>query len=366
MFLPGAPEIGRAVHALQSSAGLRRAAGGQRLLVLPLHGALPPAQQARVFERVDRGTRKIVVATNVAETSITIDDVTCVLDFGRVKEMRYDAARGIARLETTWVSLAAAQQRRGRAGRVRPGVCFRLFSRAQAARLQEQQAPEVLRVPLQALCLAVKAAGGAQAPLADTLGALLTPPAPGAVAAAVEALSELGALGAEEALTPLGRHLARLPCDARLGKALLYGAMLRCVGPVLTVAAAMAYGRPVFVSPPDRRAEADAAKRALTAGGSAARSDHLAVVAAYAMWDKARAHGGRQAAAQARLHACMNPVIVRVHVAVLRTCFIQMQSENVVFVAVSSTQACPQDVQRKAVKVSSVMSECYTSVKGCR
>ncbi|KAK9846310.1 hypothetical protein WJX81_001334 [Elliptochloris bilobata] len=300
VFLPGAPEIGRAVRALSSSAALRRAAGAQRLLVLPLHGALPPAQQARVFERVDRGMRKIVVATNVAETSITIDDVTCVIDFGRLKEMRYDAARGIARLQETWVSLAAAQQRRGRAGRVRPGICFRLFSRSQAAALQEHQAPEVLRVPLQALCLAVKAAGDPEAPLADTLGRLLTPPEPGAVAAAACALTELGALsGPAEALTPLGRHLARLPCDARLGKALLYGAMLRCVGPVLTAAAAMAYGRPVFLSPHERRAEADAAKRALAAGGAAARSDHLAVVAAFALWKKARAQGGRQAAAQA-------------------------------------------------------------------
>ncbi len=155
------------------------------------------AAQAKVFERVDAGTRKVVLATNVAETSITIDDVTCVIDFGRVKEMRcarahnslgimatraqqrgaqgrvsaaprlgilfaaalhprpasrrsqccrarnrlrgpprYDAGRGIARLQETWVSRAAAEQRRGRAGRVRPGVCFRLFSRRQAAALQ--------------------------------------------------------------------------------------------------------------------------------------------------------------------------------------------------------------------------------------
>jgi len=97
-------------------------------------------------------------------------------------------------------------------------------------RAQAQQAPEVLRVPLQALCLTIKAAvPGAR--LADALGRLLTPPAPEAVASAVGALRELGALGADEALTPLGRHLARLPCDARLGKALLYGAMLRRARP---------------------------------------------------------------------------------------------------------------------------------------
>lgn len=94
--------------------------------------------------------------------------------------------------------------------------------------VQAQQAPEVLRVPLQQLCLTVKAAAAPGTRLEATLARLLTPPQPSAVAAAVAALGDLGALGSEEALTPLGRHLARLPCDARLGKALLYGAMLRC------------------------------------------------------------------------------------------------------------------------------------------
>ncbi|KAK9809193.1 hypothetical protein WJX72_011126 [[Myrmecia] bisecta] len=296
IFMPGAPEINRLVRTLQNSGRLQQAAQGQTLRVLPLHGALPSAHQARVFESVPEGVRKIVVATNVAETSITIDDVVCVIDSGRVKEMRYDASRGISRLQETWVSLAAGQQRRGRAGRVRPGVCFRLFSRAQAARMEPQQAPEVMRVPLEALCLTVKAALGSSMQLQTTLGRLLTPPEDTAVAAAVAALHALGALDAGEALTPLGQLLTRMPMDCRLGKALLFGAMLRCLGPVLTIAAAMAYGRPIWQSPPDKRAEAEAAKRSLTGDGAAAKSDHLALVAAFNTWHRALLKGGRREA----------------------------------------------------------------------
>ncbi|CAL8471800.1 g11342 [Coccomyxa elongata] len=298
IFLPGAPEISRLVRALQGSSRLKQAASGQALRILPLHGSLPPEQQSRVFQKVGPGTRKIVVATNVAETSITIDDVVCVIDCGRVKEIRYDAERSISRLQEMWESAASAQQRRGRAGRVRPGTCFRLFSRKQAATFQAQQLPEVLRMPLESLCLSVKAALRSAQRLQYTLGRLISPPQPDAIAAAVTALTNLGALDDSEELTALGRHLTLMPMDARLAKTLIYAVILRCVGPVLTVVAAMGYGRPAFQSPPDRREEAELAKRQLTADSAAARSDHLALVAAFSGWNQARIKDGRQAAYQ--------------------------------------------------------------------
>eukprot|EP00775_Hariotina_reticulata_P004412 gene4412-4665_t len=317
IFMPGAPEIDRLVRQLQGSSRLTAAAGGAKgLRVLPLHGGLPAGTQARVFERPRPGVLKVVVATNVAETSLTIDDVTVVIDTGRHKEMSYDASRGLSRLSETWVSQAAAQQRRGRAGRVAPGTCYRLWPSRLWSRLPAQQPPEVLRVPLQQLCLTTKAtlaaaaaASSCAAPdVADVLRCLLTPPSTDAVLEACRQLSQLGALSRSlvtsgpaadivyqgEMLTALGSHLAAMPMDAALGKALLYGCMLRCASPLLTIAAALAHGRPLWLSPaPDRRSEVNAARQALAPQAYSQRSDHLAVIAAFNGWIAARTAGGR-------------------------------------------------------------------------
>lgn len=175
--MPGAPEIGRTVRAIEASPAVRAAARGAPLVVVPLHGGLSPDAQARAFERPPRGGRKIVVATNVAETSVTIDDVTVVVDTARVKEMAHDPAAGIGRLTEGWVSRAAAKQRRGRAGRVRPGVCFKLVSRrTHDARLAADTAPEVARAPLEPLCLSLRTALPPDITLADGAAALVTPP----------------------------------------------------------------------------------------------------------------------------------------------------------------------------------------------
>eukprot|EP00878_Enallax_costatus_P012006 GHUV01012535.1.p1 GENE.GHUV01012535.1~~GHUV01012535.1.p1 ORF type:complete len:538 (+),score=178.81 GHUV01012535.1:448-2061(+) len=271
IFMPGAPEIDRLVRQLQTSSKVL-AAAGKGLRVLPLHGGLPPSVQSRVFDRPPKGVLKVVVATNVAETSLTIDDVTVVIDTGRHKEMSYDTSRGLSCLLETWVSQAAAQQRRGRAGRVAPGTCYRLWPSRMWQRLAPHQPPEVLRVPLQQLCLTTKAAlvaaseGFAVPALAEALRCLLTPPSLDSVNEAVTQLIRLGALDTtpDEVLSPLGTHLAAMPMDAALGKALLYGCMLRCASPLLTIAAALGHGRPLWLSPPpDKRAEVNAARQAL-------------------------------------------------------------------------------------------------------
>ncbi|PRW33164.1 P-loop containing nucleoside triphosphate hydrolase isoform A [Chlorella sorokiniana] len=297
IFAPGADEISRICRTLSSSGRVAAAAGGGGVQVLPLHGGLPPSQQARVFNRPPKGTVKIVVSTNVAETSITIDDVTAVIDTGRVKEMRFDAARGIARLQETFVSQAAAQQRRGRAGRVRPGVCYRLFSRRTWGRMPRDTPPEIARAPLQALVLDVKGILGAAADVPALLAKMITPPEPKALQQALTSLRLIGALdSATGALTPLGQHLTRMPCDPRIGKMLLYGSLLRCLDPVLTIAAAQGWGRPVFWSTPDKREEAEVARRSVAAAVVVSKSDHLAVVAAYNSWRAVLEKDGRQGA----------------------------------------------------------------------
>ena len=153
--------------------------------VLALHGGLPPEEQRRVFERPPPGIRKIVLATNVAETSITIDDVGFVIDTARMKEQRYDASKRLASLEDCFVSRANARQRRGRAGRVAPGVAVHLVSKHTHDKyIDSHQAPEVQRVPLEQLVLRIRAMNlpGTAASVCERL---LEPPSQDAVAKAV-------------------------------------------------------------------------------------------------------------------------------------------------------------------------------------
>jgi ATP-dependent RNA helicase DHX57 len=285
VFLPGVGEIAKAQRQLQRSRHLQDIP----LWVLPLHGNLSAADQREVFSPPAPGVRKVVLATNVAETSVTIDDVRYVIDTGRHKEMRYDPDRGLSRLEEDWCSSASGRQRRGRAGRTAPGAAFRLFARGTAARMSPQDMPEMLRVPLEALCLRVKAMLPNDG-LASVLARAITPPPAASVSTAMAQLRGLRALDGDERLTPLGQCLARMPVDARLGKMLLYGAVLGCLDPVLTIAAALS-GRSLFVTPrePDARAAADAAKATLA--GTAGKSDHVACVRAYDGWRSARSYG---------------------------------------------------------------------------
>jgi len=283
VFMPGQFEITKLIRKLEQSRLLEEEEVGA-LRILPLYGSLSSKDQRRIFEKPPEGVRKIVVATNIAETSVTIDDVRYVIDTGRAKEMQYDSLRGLSVLADTWVSQAAAKQRRGRSGRTAPGARFAMFSRAQFANMSPQQPPEMLRTPLQHLCLNIKAMS--DEPVAQTLGAALTPPDTQAVHAALEELRALRAFDADENLTPLGQHLAQMPVDARVGKMLLFGALLGCLDPILTIAGSMS-GRPLFYSPKDNRDAAERAKQSL----SSSKSDHLTMVAAYKGWAKAKSQG---------------------------------------------------------------------------
>jgi ATP-dependent helicase HrpB len=209
-FLPGVGEIQRSTEAL---AGL---AAERDLAVLPLYGDLPAERQDEVLRPLSR--RKVVLATNVAETSITIDGVTAVVDSGLVRRLRFDPATGLDRLELGKVSRASADQRAGRAGRQAPGVCLRLWPAWEHAALPERETPEIARVDLASPALQLFAWGEPDLAAFDWL----EPPDPPALAAATLLLRQLGALDGH-GITAAGRTMARLPVHPRLARLLAEG-----------------------------------------------------------------------------------------------------------------------------------------------
>lgn len=308
IFLPGIGEITSLADRLTSAHAFTRQ---HRLNVVAAHSSLSTADQRRIFRAAPRGVRKVVLATNIAETSITIEDVEYVIDAGRCKETAYDERTRLRRLEEQWIDCASMRQRRGRAGRVRPGVCFHLYTRQRAEHhFDRHKRPEMQRAPLEDLCLQVKVMGNAD--VAAFLAQALDPPSAKAVEAALLTLLEVGALALPDAdaslgalssgapskeggtvpgasaglyasavLTPLGHHLSRLPVDPHVGKMLIYGCILGCLDPILTVAATCAYKSP-FAAAFGARAAVDAARAKLA--GPAPRSDLLLAVAAFKTW----------------------------------------------------------------------------------
>uniref|UniRef100_A0A3P8ZFT8 Putative ATP-dependent RNA helicase DHX57 n=1 Tax=Esox lucius TaxID=8010 RepID=A0A3P8ZFT8_ESOLU len=289
VFMPGLAEIKALYEQLQSNRMFNNRKR-TRCVVYPLHSSLSNEEQQAVFSRPPDGVTKIIISTNIAETSVTIDDVVYVVDSGKMKEKSYDASKSMESLEETWVSRANALQRRGRAGRVASGVCFHLFtSHCFQHHLAEQQLPEIQRVPLEQLCLRIKILDVfAERTLESVFCRLIEPPATGSLDAAKQRLQDLGALTADEKLTPLGYHLACLPVDVRIGKLMLFGAIFRCLDPALTIAASLAFKSP-FVSPWDKREEANEKKLNF----ALANSDHLALLQAYKGWCKAARNGNQ-------------------------------------------------------------------------
>lgn len=283
IFLPGWDDISKLHSMLQAH---RTFGDRQSYLLLPLHSSMPTASQRKIFRRPPPGVRKVVLATNIAETSITIDDVEFVIDSGRFKEMSYDPATNVSCLQPEWVSKASALQRSGRAGRVREGVCFHLFSSLALAEFKDYQEAEMLRTPLESLCLQVRALRLLRnISVSSFLERALDPPDKRAVSAALSTLRAIGALQespVSEELTTLGSHLAKLPVAPRLGKMLIFSVMFGCLGPCLTIASSLGFRNP-FVLPLDKKEAADRAKSDLACG----RGDHGAYLAAYDGWKQA-------------------------------------------------------------------------------
>ncbi|XP_028711029.1 putative ATP-dependent RNA helicase DHX57 isoform X1 [Peromyscus leucopus] len=280
VFLPGLAEIKMLYEQLQSNC-LFNNRRSHRCVIHPLHSSLSSEEQQAVFVKPPVGVTKIIISTNIAESSITIDDVVYVIDSGKMKEKRYDASKGMESLEDTFVSQANALQRKGRAGRVASGVCFHLFTSHHYSHLiLKQQLPEIQRVPLEQLCLRIKILEMFNShSLQSVFSRFIEPPHIDSLRASKVRLRDLGALTSDEKLTPLGYHLASLPVDVRIGKLMLFGAIFRCLDPALTIAASLAFKSP-FVSPWDKKEEANQKKLEF----AFANSDYLALLCAYKGW----------------------------------------------------------------------------------
>ncbi|MFN7940995.1 MAG: ATP-dependent helicase C-terminal domain-containing protein [Thermoanaerobaculia bacterium] len=228
VFLPGLAEIRRAAEDLTPLAGERD------LELVPLHGDLGSAEQDRALAPGAR--RRIVLATNIAETSLTLDGIRAVVDAGWVRQPRFDPATGLDRLETIRVSRASAAQRAGRAGRQAPGACFKLWTAADELALRPFETPEIRRVDLAGAVLALADWGER-----DPAGfGWFEAPDPLRLARARRELAELGALADDGAITVLGRRLARLPLPPRLGRLVLEGEARGVAEDVALVAALLA------------------------------------------------------------------------------------------------------------------------------
>lgn len=270
IFLPGTLEINRTIDAVRGMVPNAHA--------LPLHASLMPIEQRRVFPSAPGGRRKVIAATNVAETSITIEDIVAVIDCGKVKETSFDSQNNMVKLEEVWASRAACKQRRGRAGRVQAGECYKLYTRNAEIKMAERPEPEIRRVPLEQLCLSVRAMGIAD--VSDFLASALTPPDSLAVEGAMNLLGRMGALDGDE-LTALGRHLSMIPADLRCAKLMVYGATFGCLEACLTIAAILTVKSP-FVSPQPKREESKAARTSFAPG----HGDLICDLRAYEAWSQ--------------------------------------------------------------------------------
>lgn len=246
-----------------------------------LHSNVPIAEQQAVFAPAAPGVRRIILATNIAETSITIPDVVYVVDTGKVKEQRYDPERHISSLISAWVGSSNLHQRAGRAGRHRPGEYYGLVSESRLAQLNPYQLVEIKRVDLSNVVMHVKALNFPGVEVEDVLAQAIEPPAPERIAAAMESLKMVGALDENKNLTSLGKVLLQIPIDVQMGRLVLFGSFFKCLDPALTLAAILT-NRDPFVNPPLLKKEAKAARERWSPIDF--RSDTLATLQAYNAW----------------------------------------------------------------------------------
>ncbi|KAK2458998.1 pre-mRNA-splicing factor ATP-dependent RNA helicase DEAH1 [Trifolium repens] len=275
LFLTGQEEIDFACQSLyERMKGLGK--NVPELIILPVYSALPSEMQSRIFDPAPPGKRKVVVATNIAEASLTIDGIFYVIDPGFAKQNVYNPKLGLDSLVITPISQASAKQRAGRAGRTGPGKCYRLYTEsAYRNEMSPTSIPEIQRINLATTTLSMKAMG-----INDLLSFdFMDPPSPQALISAMEQLYSLGALDEEGLLTKLGRKMAEFPLDPPLSKMLLASVDLGCSDEILTIIAMIQTGN-IFYRPREKQAQADQKK----ARFFQAEGDHLTLLAVYESW----------------------------------------------------------------------------------
>lgn len=275
VFLTGQEEIDTACEVLYER---MKALGPNvpELLILPVYSALPSEMQSRIFDPAPPGSRKVVLATNIAETSITIDGIYYVVDPGFVKQNAYDPKLGMDSLVVVPISRASAQQRAGRAGRTGPGKCFRLYTQqAFETEMLPTTIPEIQRQNLANTILLLKASG-----INDLLHfGFMDPPPNNTMLTALEELYALSALDDEGLLTRLGRKMADFPVEPSLAKALVFSVDLGCADEMLTIVS-MLNIQTVFYRPKEKQTQADQKK----AKFHDPSGDHLTMLNVFNSW----------------------------------------------------------------------------------
>lgn len=279
VFLTGQEEIDACCETLFTR---MQALGGlaPELIILPVYSALPSEVQSRIFEPAPPGSRKCIVATNIAEASLTIDGIYYVVDPGFAKVKAFNPKLGMDSLVVTPISQASARQRAGRAGRTGPGKCYRLYTeQAFKTEMLPTNIPEIQRTNLGNVVLQLKAMG-----INDLLGFdFMDPPPVATLVGALESLHALGALDEEGLLTRLGRKMAEFPLEPNLSKMLILSVDLGCSDEILTITAMLSVENP-FYRPRDKQAQADMKK----AKFHQAEGDHLTLLAVYKGWEASK------------------------------------------------------------------------------
>ena len=250
------------------------------LLILPIYSALPSEMQSRIFEAAPSGSRKVIIGTNIAETSVTIDGIYYVVDPGFVKQKVYNPKTGMDALVVSPISKAQAEQRKGRAGRTGPGKCYRLYTQtAFETEMLDSPVPELQRTNLASTVLTMKALG-----IEDLLNFdFMDKPAEAQLVSAMHTLYTLGALDDEGTLTRIGRKMAELPLEPQLAKMLLISVELRCSEEILSIVA-MLNVQNVFYRPKEKAQLADQKKSKF----AQPEGDHLTLLTVWEGWKASR------------------------------------------------------------------------------
>lgn len=276
VFLPGQDEIEELQRDIETQVK-RLGSDIKELLIRPIYANLPTDMQARVFDKTPPGARKVVIATNIAETSLTIDGIVFVVDPGYCKQNRFSSKTGMETLAITRISKASADQRAGRAGRNRPGVCFRLYTKDEyKSEFEENTQPEIQRLNLANVVLLLKTMK-----INDVVNfEYVDKPSREVLIFAVEQLTALGALDKAGDLTHLGRRMAEFPLDPKMSKSIILSEEFKCSEEILTIMSMLSVNGSIFFKPKDKAVYAESSRKSFYS----VTGDHLMLWKVYTDW----------------------------------------------------------------------------------
>ncbi|KAK9891227.1 hypothetical protein WA026_013542 [Henosepilachna vigintioctopunctata] len=280
-FLPGWEDIRKIRDLIPAERDLN---------VLCLHSKLQDSEQWRIFSKSPPGVRKIILSTNISETSVTIGDVVYVVDTGIHKETTFDVDKGITCIGNHWVSQSSVEQRKGRAGRVKAGESYHLYPKSKMDSLPKYSLPEILRVSLTKVVLDSKAYCKDSDAL-EFFSKLPSPPGRENVKLAIDELRDLELIDDEEKLTPLGEVLVDFQLEPKLSKTLVNSVVYKCVTPIVDIVTLFSSGTEMFASVVDRKEIIRTVKSSYSR-----TSDHLALMRMFEIWDDYMDNGERNKA----------------------------------------------------------------------